>query len=167
MSVKDKLTLSLGVAVGSSIVSVVSVRPYLARSNPDSVSKLHFSSFRTCLLFMRRYNVRLILFSTVLSQFWGGSSANRSLSFSIHSSLSFSSLQVRLLTFSARNCTLIAFPRVVLTVNYVVQDGKSNWLEGMILMCTPAVVIIPSLLISTFSRSLRYRRGHVLVLSWE
>ena len=25
---------------------------------------------------------------------------------------------------------------LVLTVNYVVQDGKSNWLEGMILMCT-------------------------------
>ena len=24
---------------------------------------------------------------------------------------------------------------VVLTVNYVVQDGKSNWLEGLILMC--------------------------------
>jgi Ca2+:H+ antiporter len=24
---------------------------------------------------------------------------------------------------------------VVITVNYVVQDGKSNWLEGMILMC--------------------------------
>lgn len=24
---------------------------------------------------------------------------------------------------------------IVLTVNYVVQDGKSNWLEGMILMC--------------------------------
>jgi hypothetical protein len=23
----------------------------------------------------------------------------------------------------------------VLTVNYCVQDGKSNWLEGMILMC--------------------------------
>ena len=23
----------------------------------------------------------------------------------------------------------------VLTVNYVVQDGKSNWLEGMILVC--------------------------------
>ena len=23
----------------------------------------------------------------------------------------------------------------VLTVNYVVQDGRSNWLEGMILMC--------------------------------
>jgi Ca2+:H+ antiporter len=24
---------------------------------------------------------------------------------------------------------------LVMTVNYVVQDGKSNWLEGMILMC--------------------------------
>ena len=23
----------------------------------------------------------------------------------------------------------------VLTVNYIVQDGKSNWLEGMILVC--------------------------------
>jgi len=23
----------------------------------------------------------------------------------------------------------------VLTVNYVIQDGRSNWLEGMILMC--------------------------------
>lgn len=29
----------------------------------------------------------------------------------------------------------IANISVVLTVNYVVQDGKSNWLEGMILMC--------------------------------
>jgi Ca2+:H+ antiporter len=26
----------------------------------------------------------------------------------------------------------------VLTVNYVVQDGKSNWLEGMILICAPS-----------------------------
>lgn len=25
---------------------------------------------------------------------------------------------------------------VVLTVNYVVQDGKSNWLEGLVLMGT-------------------------------
>lgn len=29
----------------------------------------------------------------------------------------------------------------VLTVNYVVQDGRSNWLEGMILMCAWLVVI--------------------------
>jgi Ca2+/H+ antiporter len=31
-------------------------------------------------------------------------------------------------------CPLMAFFWLVLTVNYVVQDGKSNWLEGMILM---------------------------------
>lgn len=30
---------------------------------------------------------------------------------------------------------LINFVFTVLTVNYVVQDGKSNWLEGFILMC--------------------------------
>jgi Ca2+:H+ antiporter len=27
------------------------------------------------------------------------------------------------------------FAPAVLTVNYVVQDGKSNWLEGFILIC--------------------------------
>ncbi|KIL64475.1 hypothetical protein M378DRAFT_163255 [Amanita muscaria Koide BX008] len=30
----------------------------------------------------------------------------------------------------------------VLTVNYVVQDGKSNWLEGMILMCLYVILAI-------------------------
>jgi Ca2+:H+ antiporter len=30
----------------------------------------------------------------------------------------------------------------VVTVNYVVQDGKSNWLEGMILMCMCEIEII-------------------------
>ncbi|KAN0120750.1 Sodium/calcium exchanger domain containing protein [Russula decolorans] len=30
----------------------------------------------------------------------------------------------------------------VLTVNYVVQDGKSNWLEGMILMCLYAIIAV-------------------------
>ncbi|KAN0103667.1 Sodium/calcium exchanger domain containing protein [Russula decolorans] len=30
----------------------------------------------------------------------------------------------------------------VLTVNYVVQDGKSNWLEGMILICLYAIIIV-------------------------
>lgn len=29
----------------------------------------------------------------------------------------------------------------VLTVNYVVQDGKSNWLEGLILMCTSLLAL--------------------------
>ena len=31
----------------------------------------------------------------------------------------------------------------VLTVNYVVQDGKSNWLEGMILICLYVRILIP------------------------
>ncbi|KAK2460882.1 hypothetical protein APHAL10511_007352 [Amanita phalloides] len=30
----------------------------------------------------------------------------------------------------------------VLTVNYVVQDGKSNWLEGMILMCLYVILAV-------------------------
>ncbi|KAE9385256.1 hypothetical protein BT96DRAFT_601936, partial [Gymnopus androsaceus JB14] len=30
---------------------------------------------------------------------------------------------------------LITLFLAVLTVNYSVQDGKSNWLEGVILMC--------------------------------
>jgi len=30
----------------------------------------------------------------------------------------------------------------VLTVNYVVQDGKSNWLEGMILLCLYIIVAL-------------------------
>jgi hypothetical protein len=38
----------------------------------------------------------------------------------------------------------------VLTVNYVVQDGKSNWLEGMILMCL-YVLTFPLTVASVFS----------------
>ncbi|KAH9059171.1 hypothetical protein EDB87DRAFT_812171 [Lactarius vividus] len=30
----------------------------------------------------------------------------------------------------------------VLIVNYVIQDGKSNWLEGMILTCTYAIFVV-------------------------
>jgi len=30
----------------------------------------------------------------------------------------------------------------VMTVNYVVQDGKSNWLEGMILMCLYVILAV-------------------------
>ncbi|KAG7451115.1 calcium/proton exchanger [Guyanagaster necrorhizus] len=34
----------------------------------------------------------------------------------------------------------VAMFLAVLTVNYVVQDGKSNWLEGMILMCKLSIL---------------------------
>ena len=37
----------------------------------------------------------------------------------------------------------------VLTVNYVVQDGKSNWLEGMVLICL-CVSTFPSIVASFF-----------------
>ena len=31
---------------------------------------------------------------------------------------------------------------IVLVVNYVTQDGKSNWLEGMILMCLYVILAV-------------------------
>ncbi|VDB89808.1 unnamed protein product [Peniophora sp. CBMAI 1063] len=78
VSVKDKLTLSLGVAVGSSIQIALFVIPFIVTlawilGKPLT---LLFDPFESIVLFL-----------------------------------------------------------AVLTVNYVVQDGKSNWLEGMILMC--------------------------------
>ncbi|KAK0469840.1 calcium/proton exchanger [Desarmillaria tabescens] len=36
----------------------------------------------------------------------------------------------------------VAMFLAVLTVNYVVQDGKSNWLEGMILMCLYVILAV-------------------------
>lgn len=30
----------------------------------------------------------------------------------------------------------------VLIVNYTIQDGKSNWLEGMILMCVYLIIAV-------------------------
>ncbi|KAJ7475792.1 Sodium/calcium exchanger protein-domain-containing protein [Mycena latifolia] len=78
VSVKDKLTLSLGVAVGSSIQIALFVIPFivtLAWILGKPLTML-FDPFESIALFL-----------------------------------------------------------AVLTVNYVVQDGKSNWLEGMILMC--------------------------------
>jgi len=78
VSVKDKLTLSLGVAVGSSIQIALFVIPFIITLGWILGKPL-------TLLFDPYESVALFL--------------------------------------------------AVLTVNYVVQDGKSNWLEGMILMC--------------------------------
>ncbi|KAF8273268.1 calcium/proton exchanger, partial [Lactarius quietus] len=86
VSVKDKLTLSLGVAVGSSIQIALFVIPYFYHSSgvdPRKPLTLLFDPFESVVLFL-----------------------------------------------------------AVLTVNYVVQDGKSNWLEGMILMCMCLYVIV-------------------------
>ncbi|OAX41165.1 Calcium/proton exchanger [Rhizopogon vinicolor AM-OR11-026] len=85
VSVKDKLTLSLGVAVGSSIQIALFVIP----------------------------------FTVTLGWILGKPLT-----------LLFDPLQSVVLFLS------------VITVNYVVQDGKSNWLEGMILMCLYLIVCV-------------------------
>ncbi|THV03210.1 calcium/proton exchanger [Dendrothele bispora CBS 962.96] len=78
VSMKDKLTLSLGVAVGSSIQIALFVIPFIVTLGwiLGKPLTLLFDPYESITLFL-----------------------------------------------------------AVLTVNYCVQDGKSNWLEGMILMC--------------------------------
>ncbi|KAF9649861.1 calcium/proton exchanger, partial [Thelephora ganbajun] len=85
VSVKDKLTLSLGVAVGSSIQIALFVIPFIVILGwiiGRPITML-FDPFESIVLFLS-----------------------------------------------------------VLTVNYVVQDGRSNWLEGMILMCLYVIVAL-------------------------
>ncbi|KAI0303725.1 calcium/proton exchanger [Multifurca ochricompacta] len=85
VSVKNKLTLSLGVAVGSSIQIALFVIPFITILGwiLGKPLTLLFDPFESIVLFLS-----------------------------------------------------------VLTVNYVVQDGKSNWLEGMILMCLYIIVAV-------------------------
>lgn len=85
VSVKDKLTLSLGVAVGSSIQIALFVIPFIVTLGwiLGKPLTLLFDSLESIVLFL-----------------------------------------------------------TVLTVNYVVQDGKSNWLEGMILMCLYLILAV-------------------------
>ncbi|KAI9457564.1 calcium proton exchanger [Boletus coccyginus] len=85
VSVKDKLTLSLGVAVGSSIQIALFVIPFIVTLAwiLDKPLTLLFDPFQSIVLFLS-----------------------------------------------------------VLTVNYVVQDGKSNWLEGVILICLYLILCV-------------------------
>jgi len=85
VSVKNKLTLSLGVAVGSSIQIALFVIPFIVILGwiLGKPLTLLFDPFESIVLFL-----------------------------------------------------------AVLTVNYVVQDGKSNWLEGMILMCLYVIIAV-------------------------
>ncbi|KAF9468145.1 calcium/proton exchanger [Collybia nuda] len=85
VSVKDKLTLSLGVAVGSSIQIALFVIPFI-------ITLAWILGKPLTLLFDPYESVSLFL--------------------------------------------------AVLTVNYVVQDGKSNWLEGVILMCLYLILAV-------------------------
>ncbi|KAJ8592050.1 calcium/proton exchanger [Rhizopogon salebrosus TDB-379] len=85
VSVKDKLTLSLGVAVGSSIQIALFVIPFIVTLGwiMGKPLTLLFDPLESVVLFLS-----------------------------------------------------------VITVNYVVQDGKSNWLEGMILMCLYLILAV-------------------------
>ncbi|KAJ2917388.1 hypothetical protein MD484_g3021, partial [Candolleomyces efflorescens] len=85
VSVKDKLTLSLGVAVGSSIQIALFVIPFVVTLGwiLGKPLTLLFDPYESVALFLS-----------------------------------------------------------VLTVNYVVQDGKSNWLEGFILMCLYVILAV-------------------------
>ncbi|KAG1750398.1 calcium proton exchanger [Suillus paluster] len=85
VSVKDKITLSLGVAVGSSIQIALFVIPFIVTLGwiMNKPLTLLFDPLESVVLFLS-----------------------------------------------------------VLTVNYVVQDGRSNWLEGMILMCLYLILAV-------------------------
>ncbi|KAK0223148.1 calcium/proton exchanger [Armillaria fumosa] len=84
-SVKDKLNLSIGITVGSSIQIALSVTPFI------------------------------VLLGWVMG---------------------------KPLTLLFDPYESIAMFLAVLTVNYVVQDGKSNWLEGMILICLYVILCV-------------------------
>ncbi|KAH9994793.1 Sodium/calcium exchanger protein-domain-containing protein [Russula vinacea] len=101
VSVKDKITLSLGVAVGSSIQIALFVIPYVC---------------------VRRRGVLLTqLRSFMVTLGW---------------------ILGKPLTLLFDPFESIVLFLSVLTVNYVVQDGKSNWLEGMILMCLYTIIAV-------------------------
>lgn len=65
-------------------------------------------------------------------------------------------------------CMLIAYNHLfpVLTVNYVVQDGKSNWLEGFILMGMFSTLFHDCAMTYVSFRSISDFGGHLLVLPW-
>jgi Ca2+:H+ antiporter len=109
VSVKDKLTLSLGVAVGSSIVSSLLSNCSILDLLPLQQIALFVIPFIVTLGWMIGHPLTML----------------------------FDPFESIVLFFS------------VLTVNYVVQDGKSNWLEGMILICL-CVLTLPLAVASVF-----------------
>ncbi|KAK0193737.1 calcium/proton exchanger [Armillaria mellea] len=103
VSVKDKLNLSLGVAVGSSIQIALFVIPFIVTLGwiMGKPLTLLFDPYESVAMFLAGMDLLSLLKETP---------------------------------------QLIV--TIVLTVNYVVQDGKSNWLEGMILMCLYVILCV-------------------------
>jgi Ca2+/H+ antiporter len=126
VSVKDKLTLSIGVAVGSSIVRHIRLDPHYVG-----------------LLTLPPQQIALFVIPFIVTLGW-----------MIGKPLT--------LLFDPFESVVLFF--AVLVVNYVVQDGKSNWLEGMILMCACAMCIRPPPMPDVRSRPVHHLRRRVLVL---
>ncbi|KAJ3536062.1 hypothetical protein NM688_g6886 [Phlebia brevispora] len=100
VSMKDKITLSLGVAVGSSIQIALFVIPFIVTLGwwIGKPLTLLFDPFESIVLFL----------------------AGAYLTSSIRHFATYLPSLLRI---------------AVIVVNYTVADGRSNWLEGMILMC--------------------------------
>lgn len=131
VSVKDKLNLSLGVAVGSSIVSHNTSDCNSAKCFPLANCPLRHSVsiFQWhCRSSATYKDVRFIVtLAWILKK-------PLTLLFDPYESVAmFLSGKYMLRVVPYHVSQMLA--SAVLTVNYVVQDGKSNWLEGFILMC--------------------------------
>ncbi|CAL1716537.1 unnamed protein product [Somion occarium] len=115
VSVKDKLTLSLGVAVGSSIQIALFVIPFIVTLGwiIGKPLTLLFDPFESIVMFLSGVFSTWTFDPTFIST-WKQCDSQADLN----------------------------SPHVVIVVNYVVQDGKSNWLEGMLLMCLYVILAV-------------------------
>lgn len=154
VSVKDQLTLSISVAIGSALV-----RRSMLVSMPPTDAHLANGTFlysvrRTPSL---RYpqadiNIRcLVILAWII---------NKPLSLLMDPFQSLVSkrhyISIRLLTSTFRFCICLVrlgiahryitskYNHLVQTAGYVIADGKSNWLEGMMLICTQLVDTVKS-----------------------
>ncbi|KIJ12812.1 hypothetical protein PAXINDRAFT_14377 [Paxillus involutus ATCC 200175] len=161
VSVKDKLTLSLGVAVGSSIQIALFVIPFIVTlawiiGKPLT---LLFDPFQSIVLFLSVLTVNYVvqdgksnwlegmilmcLYLILCVTFWyyPGTTPQIAL-FVIPFIVTLAWIIGKPLTLLFDPFQSIVLFLSVLTVNYVVQDGKSNWLEGMILMCLYLILCV-------------------------
>ena len=127
VSVKDQLTLSSGVAIGSTIVSSCSNpqshlwHTWLTRTTPGQQLSLFVIPSIVIVAWMTRFPLGL-LFDP------------------------FESVALYLASTFPPRCSvnhrqlIVPCVFVVHTMNYVVADGRSNWMEGFILICMSLLV---------------------------
>jgi Ca2+:H+ antiporter len=130
VSVKDRLTLSLGVAVGSSIVSSLP-SPIVSAAACNILDSLPLQQ------------IALFVIPFIVTLGW---IIGRPLT------MLFDPFESIVLFFS------------VLTVNYVVQGGKSNWFEGMILTCLCVLTFLTVTFLLELTRVVLGRRYVIVAL---